>query len=128
MMDGETGTILLIVLFGGIAVWFILQNTQKGSSVVDRNPPPTLRPSYDMSGIGLAGPYGAPLAVAAGPVRQLVGGINTALGTSPFGNLTKQPNGTYKDGSGCTITFKSDGTMTRSCPAPFAWLSRYNPF
>ncbi len=115
-MDEDNGVVLLIVLGGAVIVWYLLKRppVANGTSVVNK----TLNPNaqWDYSGLGAAGPLGAPLKVLQPTVSSVVAKLNKATGgVNMYGPPTPNPDGTYTDPGGCKLTPKGDGTYTRDC-------------
>jgi hypothetical protein len=112
------GEIILVAGAAGLGIFAILKfkNSQSSNVVAPPGAPPTISANFDMSGIGAAGPLGAPLAVLQPTVKAGIDKIDSSLGlTNPYAGLKKNSDGTYTDGMGCKLTFKPDGTYTRNC-------------
>lgn len=116
MTGGEK---LLVVGAAGLGIVAILKFKQNNPSQI--SPPvgaSNINPQFDMSGIGAAGPLGAPLAVLQPGVKAGIDALNKGIGgANPYAGLTKQADGSYKDGLGASYTFNADGTYTRKNPS-----------
>ncbi len=111
------GEILLVAGAAGLGIFAIIKFRNSASVSPPPGGAPTVTATFDMSGLGAAGPLGAPLAVLQPTVKAGVDKLNSAIGGSnPYAGLKRNSDGTYTDGQGCKLTFKPDGTYTRVCP------------
>lgn len=115
MTGGER---LLIVGAAGLGIVAFLKFRQNNPNQISPPVgPSSLNPRFDMSGLGAAGPLGAPLAVLQPLVAGGINKLNSAFGgANPYAGLTKNANGTYTDGLGANVKLNSDGTVTRTNP------------
>lgn len=112
MSGGEKVLIAGAVGLGVVAYLKFRSNAQSNLSP-SASAPPRIKAVVSLAG--------APPALAAlqGPAANAIHNLNKALGLAPGlqADWTRNPDGTYTDGSNCKITLSADGkSYTRKCP------------
>jgi hypothetical protein len=112
-MSGGEKVLIAGVVGVGVFAYLKFRSNQQTNLPPSAYAPPTIKAQVSLAG---APPALQPLQ---GPASNAVHNLNKALGLAPGiqADWTRNPDGTYTDGSNCKITLSPDGkTYTRKCP------------